>query len=110
MLPKEARKIAETVWMALMRGDSDYAVFQSMKGGEVAVHDASGFGLEIVGTKLMRQAFSPKDGPLTDFEADGGEQIARMELFAGAIGSYKNSQSHRDVDLNDPVEAVKLFF
>lgn len=110
MLPKEAlhRKIAETVWMAFMRGDFDYAVFQSMKAVEVAVHDASGFGIELIGTKLMRQAFSPKDGPLTDFEADGGEQIARMELFAGAIGSYKNPQSHRDVDLNDPLEAIEI--
>jgi len=56
----------------------------------------------------MRDAFKPKSGPLTDHAIEKGEQEARSALFAGAIGSYKNPQSHRDVNLDDPVEALEI--
>lgn len=110
MLPKEALhpKISRTVWMAFMRGEFDVAVFQAMKAVEVSVREAAGFGNDQIGVPLMHAAFSPDKGPLTDPNAEPGEQVARMELFAGAIGSYKNPHSHRDVDLNDPVEAIEI--
>jgi hypothetical protein len=50
----------------------------------------------------------PGKGPLSDPSAEGGEQAARMEFFAGAIGTYKNPHSHRDMDLNDPAEAIEI--
>jgi len=110
MLQREALhpKIAENVWMAFMRGEFDVAAFQAMKAVEVAVRGAAGFGNNLIGVPLMREAFSPDKGPLTDVNAERGEQVARMELFAGTIGSYKNPHSHRDVDLNDPVEAIEI--
>lgn len=61
----------------------------------------------LVGVKLMRAAFNPINGALTDQAAEEGEKVARMELFAGAIGSYKNPHSHRDVNLEDPAEAIE---
>lgn len=73
----------------------------------------------LFGVNLMRDAFrpapkpdAPRDakptGKLTDVLSDPGEQVARMELFAGAIGSYKNPHSHRDVNLDDPAEAIEI--
>ena len=110
MLPREVlhSKISGKPWLAFMRGEFDVAVFLSMKAVEVSVREASGLGESLIGVKLIRPAFAPEDGPLTDMDAEGGERVGRMELFAGAIASYKNPQSHRDVDLNDPVEAVEI--
>lgn len=101
-------KIATTVWSAFMRGEYDVAVFQAMKAVEVAVRDAAGLPAKDVGTALMRKAFEPLNGPLTDVEDEKAEQEARSALFAGAIGSYKNPQSHRDVNLDDPSEAIEI--
>ena len=91
-----------------MRGEFDVAAFQGMKAVEVSVRDAAGLGNDLVGVSLMREAFSRDKGPLSDMSAEPGERVARMELFAGAIGSYKNPHSHRDVDLNDPAEAAEI--
>jgi uncharacterized protein (TIGR02391 family) len=109
LLPREIlhAKIADPVWRAFMRGEYDIAVLQAMKAVEVAVRQATpSLAASLLGVKLMRAAFG-SGGPLTDTTADAGEQVARMELFAGAIGSYKNPHSHRDVNLQDPSEAIE---
>jgi uncharacterized protein (TIGR02391 family) len=109
-LPKETLHSAmrDRVWSALIRGEFDTAAFQAMKAVEVAVRNASGLGSEWIGVKLMREAFKPEGGKLTDTSAEPGERTARMELFTGAIGSYKNPHSHRDVTVDDPGEAIEI--
>ena len=94
--------------MDFMRGKFDVAAFQAMKAVEVAVREASGLPSDLHGVRLMREAFKPRSGPLADQAAEEGEQDAQSALFAGAIGSYKNPQSHRDVNLDDPVEALEI--
>ena len=110
MLPKEALhpKIAQTVWMAFMRGEFDVAVLQAMKAVEVAVREAADLPAKEIGTNLMRTAFDPQSGPLTDMTVEKAERDARSALFAGAIGSYKNPHSHRNVVLDDPAEATEI--
>ena len=108
-LPRKSlhAKLAQSVWLAFMRGEFDVAVFQAMKAVEVAVREASGLTAEL-GVRLMRKAFDPKNGPLTDMQAEEGEREARSALFAGAIGSYKNPHSHHDVQLDDAAEAIEI--
>jgi len=110
MIPKEQLnpRIREDVWSLFHRGKYDTAVFEAMKAVEVAVRDASGFGARDIGTALMRKAFDPEIGPLTDMTDEKSEREARSALFAGAIGSYKNPHSHRKVALDDPDEAAEI--
>lgn len=108
--PKELLhpRILEKAWPAYARTDFDNAAFEAMKALEVAVREAAGYGPEKIGVNLMKDAFSEGKGPLTDAAAPSAEQVSRMNLFWGAIGSYKNPQSHRDVNLDDPVEALEI--
>ncbi|WP_130283926.1 TIGR02391 family protein [Microcella alkaliphila] len=89
-------------------GDYETASFAAMKAVEVEVRRVSGLSNELLGVALMRKAFNPKDGPLRDPEAEGGEQQAIADLFAGAIGAYKNPASHRTVQFDDAVEAAEV--
>ena len=77
----------------------DTAVFEAFKVLEVSIRQAAGLGDEFLGTKLTARAFDPKGGPLTDKMAEAGERQSLMNLMSGAIGSYKNPQSHRHVGL-----------
>ena len=100
--------IADAVWLDLARGDLDTAVFKSFKAVEIAVREAGHFEATDVGTDLMRRAFSATNGPLADQLQPTAEREALANLFAGAIGSYKNSHSHRTVTISDPNEAQEM--
>jgi len=100
--------ISERVWLAFVRGEFDVAVFLAMKQVEISVREACGYGNDLYGPDMMRRAFHVETGPLTDSSAVQAEREARQHLFAGSIGSYKNPQSHRDVNLNDPAEAIEV--
>jgi uncharacterized protein (TIGR02391 family) len=101
-------KIRDDVWGLYHRGKYDTAVFEAMKAVEVSVRDASRLAANDIGKDLMRKAFDVKAGPLTDMQAQPAERQSRSELFAGAIGSYKNPHSHRNVALDDPDEAAEI--
>ena len=100
--------IAQKVWGLFLRAEYDTAVFQAFKEVEVAVRKAGNFESTLVGVKLMRRAFDVGKGPLTDLNnQDTGERQALSDLFAGAIGSYKNPHSHRNIPLTAE-EAVEM--
>jgi uncharacterized protein (TIGR02391 family) len=92
---------------AFLRGDHDTAVFTAFKAIEVAVRDACGFSDGELGVPLMRKAFHPEAGPLTDKSVVPAEREATLALFAGAIGAAKNPTSHREYEMTK-VEAARL--
>jgi uncharacterized protein (TIGR02391 family) len=85
-----------------LQGRYDLAVFEAFHRLEIAIRSRAGLGDELIGTKLAARAFNPEDGPLTDNDAEPGERQALMNLMSGALGSYKNPQSHRHVGLDAP--------
>jgi uncharacterized protein (TIGR02391 family) len=101
-------RIRDDVWTLFHRKKFDSAVFEAMKAVEVAVREASGLPETDIGINLMRKAFDPKTGALTDLASQMAEREARSSLFAGAIGSYKNPHSHRYVALSDPDETAEI--
>jgi len=110
LLPKEILHptIREDVWQLYLRRKYDTAVFEAMKAVEVAVREAAGLSRQDIGTTLVRKAFDPKSGPLSDMDSDEGEREARAHLFAGAIGAFKNLHSHHKQPLDDPDEAAEI--
>ena len=109
LLPKQLLHpvIAYKVWALFLRGEYDTAVFQAFKEVEIAVRDSGGYQKKDYGVTLMRQAFHPQDGALTDANQLPAEKDATLALFAGAIGLYKNPPSHRNVNIT-PVEAAEM--
>lgn len=110
LLPRELLHpaLAVSAWRNFIRGNYDTAVFEAFKAVEEAVREAGGFSARDIGTDLMRQAFHPDTGPLTDISLVPAERQALSALFSGAIGSYKNPVSHRTVALEDATEAGEM--
>jgi uncharacterized protein (TIGR02391 family) len=110
LLPKQLLhpKLTTNVWLSFMRGDYPTAVFQAMRAVEIAVREAAGYPQSEIGVNLARKAFHKENGPLTDRTTEEGERDALSALFAGAIGSYKNPHSHRNVPIDTPREAIEM--
>lgn len=100
--------IADEVWVQLAQGHLDVAVFIAFKAVEESVRQVGEFAQEDIGVPLMRKAFNKDNGPLRNAQQPTAEQEALANLFAGAIGSYKNPHSHRTVKLDDPREAQEM--
>lgn len=100
--------IADDVWLDIVRGDLETAVFKSFRAVEIAVREAGNFAATDIGMPLIRKAFDKVNGPLSDQRQPEAEREALAHLFAGAIGSYKNPHSHRTVTINDATEAHEM--
>jgi uncharacterized protein (TIGR02391 family) len=94
-------------------GAFEQAALDALRAVEVRVRDLANDprrpnGTRLVGAELMRNAFSPETGPLTDPEAEPGERVGMMELFAGSFGAVRNPLGHRNVEWTDPTEAAEM--
>ena len=102
LLPRESLHpvIVEKVFGPYLRGDYETTVFAAFKEVEIAVRTAGGLPATLVGVELMRAAFNSNNGPLSDQSLPTAERESIAHLFAGAIGTYKNPNSHRRVTIS----------
>lgn len=94
-------------------GEYELAAFAAMREVEIRVRQLGQFPDDLVGGPLMRAAFSAREdapGHLTDTAQVGSEQQATSDLFAGAIGVFKNPSSHRQVSFDDATTASEIVF
>jgi uncharacterized protein (TIGR02391 family) len=102
--------LVQDVWPRFVRGDYDGAVFQAFKLVEVRVRALGQFNVSDTGMALMREAFHPERGALTDSASDKGERDGLQALFAGAMGTFKNPGSHRIVPWDSAEAAEAVYF
>ena len=72
------------------------------------VNSSTGIPLRMKSAPLSERSGFPEIGPLTDLTVEKADSEARSALFAGAIGSYKNPHSNRDVPIVCPDEAIEI--
>jgi len=92
---------------AFLRKDYDSAVFTAFRQVEINVRQAAAQPDEVVGERLMRDAFNINNGALTDFTLVEAERLNMQHLFASSIGSFKNPGSHREISFQSD-EAAEL--
>lgn len=93
---------------ALAVGAFETAVMSALKAVEARVRALAGDprnprGDKLVGVALMQNAFAPAAGPLADRDADTGERVGTMNLFAGAFGAVRNVVAHTEIEGATPL-------
>ena len=78
----------------------DAAVLKAFKKVEMEIRKRIKANADDIGVSLVRRAFNPKSGPLTDMTLPMAEREALCNYVAGALGYYKNPCSHRDVEMD----------
>ncbi len=112
LLPRDLLRadLAEIATPLFLAGRYDDAVSAAFKRVEIAVRELGKFSNEDYGVTLMRKAFG-ENGSMTDTNAVKSERVALSNLFAGAIGYFKNPLSHRDLGIDDArLAASRILF
>lgn len=101
-------RIAARARAQFLMGEHELAAFTAFREVEIRVRELANAGNDAIGVPLMRSAFKPSGGALTDPGLESGEQEAMSALFVGAMGVFKNPTSHRRVEYADPTVASEV--
>lgn len=75
------------------------AVLQAYKIIEIKIREKAELSIDDFGVNLIRKAFHPDNGALTNMELPIAERQAMSNYIAGAYALFKNPVSHREVKM-----------
>ena len=101
------RDLQGPVYVNSTSGHYDTAVRDAFVQIEIPVCDAANLPASSVGVKLMREAFNPNTGKLTNKALQMSERERMADLFVGAIGLFKNPLTHRKVGNTEPMPVIE---
>ncbi|MCP3904511.1 MAG: TIGR02391 family protein [Planctomycetes bacterium] len=101
--------IEHRTWKHFIPGDHDIAVKEAFREVEIRIRKAAALPKDYVGAELVKAAFAPDGGKLTDTEIPSAERTGLFNLFLGGFLFLRNPAGHRDVEYEDPTEALEAF-
>ncbi len=105
--PVELRELSTTeLGSILLSNLGNQRNVHNMMIGHRQAHEKIASANDLIGVPLARRVLHPRSGSLTDTRLEKGERQAVADLFAGALGAFKDPASHRVVDFDDPARAA----
>lgn len=92
--------IVEKCFSLLSNGEYESAVIQAFKAIETTTRAKIGAPNDMFGERLLKKAFNPDEGVLTNYKIPKSERFAFLNYITGAFSYYRNSSAHRDIELD----------
>lgn len=92
--------IVKKCFSLLNNSEFDSAVIQAFKAIEITAREKIGAPVDMFGERLLKKAFNPDDGVLTNHSLTKSERCSFLNYITGAFSFYRNSSSHRDIELD----------
>lgn len=92
--------IVDKCFSLLSAGEYGSAVIQAFKAIETTTRNKIGASDDLFGERLLKKAFNPDEGILTNYKLPKSERFAFLNYITGAFSYYRNSSTHRDIELD----------
>lgn len=92
--------IVKKCFSLLNSGEFESTVLQAFKAIETTIREKIKAPADQFGERLLKAAFNPENGVLTNYKLPKAERFAFCNYITGAFSYYRNPSSHRDVNLD----------
>ncbi|TXR51410.1 TIGR02391 family protein [Reinekea thalattae] len=92
--------IVKKCFSLLNSGEFESAVIQAFKAIETTTREKIGAPDDMFGERLLKKAFNPDEGVLTNYNLPKSERFSFLNYITGAFSFYRNSSTHRDIELD----------